>query len=122
MTPIEPAKRAPGRHEGLLDDIHGRLGIACVSPGEPEEVGLVATHDLAERRVLTGKRSRHQLDILGFDLPRHREPAAALRYLNRVLALDPQDIFGARLSQVPVSSTKAMHGHCIGATGATLLP
>ncbi|WP_444451521.1 beta-ketoacyl-[acyl-carrier-protein] synthase family protein [Rhodobacter capsulatus] len=28
------------------------------------------------------------------------------------------DIFGARLSQVPVSSTKAMHGHCIGATGA----
>ncbi|PYF13003.1 nodulation protein E [Rhodobacter viridis] len=28
------------------------------------------------------------------------------------------DIFGDRLSQVPVSSTKAMHGHCIGATGA----
>ena len=28
------------------------------------------------------------------------------------------DIFGDGLARLPVSSTKAMHGHCIGATGA----
>jgi len=36
-----------------------------------------------------------------------RTEAAALR-----------EVFGDRLAQLPVSSTKAMHGHCIGATGA----
>src|SRR5439155_21231134 len=57
------ARAAPGRHEGVLDDLLGHAGVLHDPTGQPERQPAVAVVQPAERGLVAARDPRDQLPV-----------------------------------------------------------